>query len=82
MADIRKNAPRPLNKLYGAKGPSPEQALAHAEATRKYNREYSHASSNQKTALERDNKAFHAAKSSAAAAPAEVKTNAPPPKKK
>ena len=59
MADMRSRKPRPLSKLYGEKGPTPEQAAEHARQMREWNREYSRLSKAQKAALERDNAAFN-----------------------
>jgi hypothetical protein len=66
MARLRKTKPRPLDKLYGAKGPTPEQVTAHAEQERAWNAAYRKAGAEQKKALERDNAEFRAK----AAAPA------------
>jgi len=40
MAELRKVKPRPLAKLYGKTGPTPEQAAQHAAAMREWNRQY------------------------------------------
>lgn len=58
MARLRASKPRPIEKMYGSRGPTPEQAAEHEKATREWNSAYRKASSEQKKALERDNAEF------------------------
>ena len=51
MAGLRASKPRPLARLYGTCGPTPEQAEAHARAMKEWNRVYRRATKNQKAAL-------------------------------
>lgn len=44
MADLRARKPRPLDKLYGKRGPTPEQAAAHKAEMAAWNKEYNAAS--------------------------------------
>ena len=37
---LRDRRPRSLERLYGRRGPTPEQAAAHAEQVREWNRQY------------------------------------------
>ena len=37
---LRDRKPRTLEQLYGRRGPTPEQAAAHAEQVREWNRQY------------------------------------------
>ena len=37
---LRARRPRSLERLYGRRGPTPEQAAAHAEQVRAWNRQY------------------------------------------
>ena len=37
---LRSRKPRSLERLYGRRGPTPEQAAAHAEQVREWNRQY------------------------------------------
>ena len=37
---LRERRPRSLERLYGRRGPTPEQAAAHAEQVRAWNRQY------------------------------------------
>ena len=37
---LRDRRPRSLERLYGKRGPTPEQAAAHAEQVRAWNRQY------------------------------------------
>lgn len=60
MSNMRDTKPRPIDKLYGKNGPTPEQATQHAESMKKWNSEFRKASISQKAALERDNAAFRA----------------------
>ena len=60
MSELRTRQPRPLAKLYGQRGPTPEQATAHAEQTRAWNREMRRLRKLHGSALERDNAAFAA----------------------
>jgi hypothetical protein len=54
MGRLRDEKPRPLDKLYGKAGPTPEQAKAHADAMRKWNSAYRKASAAQKAALQQE----------------------------
>lgn len=60
MARLRENKPRPLKNRFGLKGPSPEQATAHAAEERQWNRAYRRAGKEQKRLLEIENAAFRA----------------------
>lgn len=60
MAKLRSIKPRPIAKLYGLKGPTPEQAATHSEQMKAWNKAYRNASKQQKIALERDNARFYA----------------------
>lgn len=60
MDELRKNKPRPIEKLYGRMGPTEAQAQAWHEAMRKWNREYRKLSKQHKIQLELDNAAFYA----------------------
>ena len=40
VGELRAVRPRPIKKLYGAKGPSPEQLVAYKEELRTWNRAY------------------------------------------
>lgn len=55
MARLRDVKPRPIKKLYGLRGPTPEQAAAHMDAMRTWNSAYRKASRMQKETLEREN---------------------------
>ena len=37
---LRERRPRSLERLYGRRGPTPEQAAAHAKQVRAWNRQY------------------------------------------
>jgi len=63
MTELRKSAPRPIAKLYGSNGPTPEQAEKHKQQTSEYNSKMRKLSKEQKIALERDNAAYRAAHS-------------------
>ena len=58
MADLQKTKPRPIAKLYGKNGPTPEQATQWAEKMRAWNAAYRKASAMQKATLEAENRAF------------------------
>lgn len=58
---LRAEAPRPLSKLYGAKGPTPEQKSAHDAEMKAWNKKYRNAQKNHKIALAEDNRSFRAA---------------------
>jgi len=58
MARLRDVKPRPLHKLYGRSGGTPEQQAAWKAQMSEWNRQYRHASKMQKIALEEDNAAF------------------------
>lgn len=58
MAELRKIKPRTLSQLYGAKGPTPEQAAAWSDKMHDWNSRYRKASAEQKKALARDNARF------------------------
>lgn len=60
MARLRDIKPRPLHKLYGSRGPTPEQKAKWDADMREWNRLYRHASKMQKIALEEDNEAYRA----------------------
>ena len=40
LDELRERRPRSLERLYGRRGPTPEQAAAHAEQVRAWNRQY------------------------------------------
>ena len=54
MARLQDEKPRPISKLYGKAGPTPEQAKTHADAMRKWNSEYRKANTAQKKALKQE----------------------------
>ena len=56
LDELRGSKPLPLSKLYGKNGPTPEQAVAHAEQMREWNRKYRAAQKSQKQELEEANK--------------------------
>ncbi len=60
MSELQATKPRPLIKMFGSNGPTPEQAAAYHETSKAWSREYNAVSRNQKLALPRDNAAFHA----------------------
>lgn len=60
MATLRESQPRPIDKMFGRNGPTPEQAAAHGEQVRAFNREMSKLKRAHKIALERDNANFYA----------------------
>ena len=60
MARLRDIKPRPLHKLYGSRGPTPEQKAKWDADMREWNRLFRHASKMQKIALKEDNEAFYA----------------------
>lgn len=62
MTHLRAIKPRPLNKLYGAKGPTAQQAEDHAQRMRDWNRAYRNASKMQKMKLAEENAAFRASR--------------------
>lgn len=79
MQAVRDRKPRPLNKMYGAKGPTPEQLAEHGAKMRAWNAEMRKASKGEKEALERENAAFRARKAAGETdhlAEAEAKTEA------
>lgn len=61
MSDLQAVKPRPIKKLYGSKGPTPDQLKTWEQEMREWNRKYRAASNQQKLALDRDNAAFRAA---------------------
>ena len=63
MSDLRDVKPRPLAKMFGTRGPTPEQLEAYTAKVREWNARYRYASKMQKAALVRDNAAFHARQS-------------------
>lgn len=60
MARLRSIKPRPIAKLYGRNGPTPEQKTAWDAQMKAWNAAYRKASAEQKKALKRDNDAFYA----------------------
>jgi hypothetical protein len=44
IAELQKSKPRPIGKLFGTRGPSPEQAAAHAAEVKDWNRQHRQAS--------------------------------------
>jgi len=60
MARLRDIKPRPLVKMFGKSGGTPEQRAKREAEMREWNRQYRHASKMQKIALEEDNAAFRA----------------------
>lgn len=60
MGELREKQPRPLAKLHGQRGPTPEQLAKWQEDTRAYNREMSKLRKAHAIALEADNAAFRA----------------------
>jgi hypothetical protein len=55
MAKLRDFRPRPIAKLYGKRGPTPEQAVLHQAEEREWNALYRHARKMQKKTLEVEN---------------------------
>lgn len=51
MAEHRKSQPRPIKKLYGAQGPTPEQLRAYQVKSKAWNAEYRRLGKLQKKAL-------------------------------
>lgn len=62
MSALREEQPRPIAKLYGQRGPTPEQLTAWQESNRAYNRSMSRLRKLHKVALERDNARYYASK--------------------
>jgi hypothetical protein len=58
MARLRDIKPRPLVKMFGKSGGSPEQRAKWESEMREWNRQYRHASKMQKITLAEDNEAF------------------------
>jgi hypothetical protein len=63
MARLRDIKPRPLVKMFGKSGGTPEQQTTWKAQMAEWNRQYRHASKMQKIALEEDNAAFRARQS-------------------
>lgn len=58
IGDLRDKKPRPLDKLYGSKGPTPEQKTEWDAKMRAWTSEYRKASKNQKEALDLQNRTW------------------------
>ncbi len=58
LTRLREIKPRPLHKLYGRNGPTPEQKTAWEEKMKAWNKLYRHASKMQKEQLVIDNENF------------------------
>lgn len=60
LTELNKHKPRPINKLYGTRGPTPEQLIDWTERSRAWNRERVRLSKLHKTLLARSNAVYHA----------------------
>jgi hypothetical protein len=60
VTELDKHKPRPINKLYGTRGPTPEQLVSWTEKNRAWNRERARLSKLHKTLLARSNAVYHA----------------------
>lgn len=58
LADLREIKPRPLDKMYGTKGPTPEQAAKHKADMSAWNSKYRKIEAARKKQLEIDNENF------------------------
>ena len=58
MVKLRKMQPRPITKLYGKKGPTPEQKERWDAEMKRWNRVFRAVSKEQKRALARDNENY------------------------
>ena len=58
MSELRQQKPRPIEKLYGKQGPTPEQLAAHQQSMRSWNRQYNALAKRHRQQLETDNLAF------------------------
>lgn len=58
MSRLREKQPRPLAKLYGQRGPTPEQRASWETVNKQYGRMMSHLRKTHKVALVRDNACF------------------------
>ncbi len=62
LTTLRAKKPRPLAKLYGTRGPTPEQKAAHDAQTREWNKAYRAAGKRHAALLEESNAAIRAAR--------------------
>lgn len=69
MEAMRDRKPRPLAKMFGSKGPTPEQKAKYDADVRAWNRDYSRLRREQRIALERENAEFHARKKQGSSTP-------------
>lgn len=60
MAELRKRKPRPVAKLYGSAGPTPEQAAQHKRQLAEWQRQYRALSNQHKRQLALDNQTYRA----------------------
>lgn len=58
MGRLRTFQPRPIKKLYGKNGPTPEQLIAYKANEKAWNKAYRYASKMQKKLLAEENEAF------------------------
>ncbi len=65
MSELQKVKPRPINKLFGSNGPTPEQRTDWDAAMKAWNKAYRAASAKQKIQLAQSNEAFYAARKAA-----------------
>lgn len=67
MAEHRKTQPRPIKKLYGTKGPSPEQLADYKAYAKRWNSEYRRLGKLQKEALAKESAEYDRLRTEAAA---------------